>query len=95
MGSRKWEVGRCRRPRSREGEAVRVRGTCLADLFYPEAALAETRLVRQEGLDGICRQGQRCYRQPPLSCGDHSEAQPLARPQVALLPKAIAVVLAA
>jgi L-lactate dehydrogenase complex protein LldE len=35
-------------------------GTCLVDLFYPEAGLAGMELLKREGLRVVFPQGQTC-----------------------------------
>jgi L-lactate dehydrogenase complex protein LldE len=74
-------------------DAVYFFGTCLVDLFYPEAGLAGIRLLRREGVEVIFRQGQTCCGQPAFNCGYHAEARAVARAQMALFPRPIPVVL--
>lgn len=79
-------------PDSVKPEAVYFYGTCLVDLFYPEAGLAGIRLLEREGVEVIYRQGQTCCGQPAFNCGYPDEARAVARAQMALFPKLIPVV---
>jgi L-lactate dehydrogenase complex protein LldE len=65
-------------------EAVYYYGTCLVDLFFPEAGLSGIRLLQREGLRVIFPQGQTCCAQPAFNCGYHEEARAVARAQIAL-----------
>ena len=73
-----------------EGErpqTVYFYGTCLVDLFFPEAGLAGIELLRREGLRVVFPQAQTCCGQPAFNCGYHDEARSVARAQVALFPE--------
>ena len=72
--------------------AVTYFGTCLVDLFYPEAGLAGIRLLEREGVRVIFRQAQTCCGQPAFNCGYHAEARAVARAQLALFPSGIPIV---
>ncbi len=65
-------------------EAVYYYGTCLVDLFFPEAGLCGIRLLRREGLRVVFPRGQTCCAQPAFNCGYHEEARAVARAQIAL-----------
>ena len=65
-------------------EAVYYYGTCLVDLFFPEAGLSGIRLLQREGLRVIFPQGQTCCAQPAFNCGYWEEARAVARAQIAL-----------
>jgi len=67
-------------------------GTCLVDLFYPEAGLAGIRLIRREGVDVIFPQDQSCCGQPAWNSGYRDEARDVAAAQLALFTKEIPVV---
>jgi L-lactate dehydrogenase complex protein LldE len=74
------------------GERVRERpetvyyyGTCLVDLFFPEAGLSGIRLLRREGLRVIFPQAQTCCGQPAFNCGYQKEAREVARAQISLM----------
>ncbi len=73
-------------------DAVYFFGTCLIDLFYPEAGLAGMHLLQREGIRVIYRQGQTCCGQPALNSGHHDDARAVARAQMALFPENIPVV---
>ena len=65
-------------------DAVYFYGTCLVDLFYPEAGMAGIELLRREGLEVIFPQAQTCCGQPAFNSGYAAEARAVARTQVAL-----------
>jgi L-lactate dehydrogenase complex protein LldE len=67
-------------------------GTCVVDLFFPEAGLAGIELLRREGVEVIFPAGQTCCAQPAFNCGYHAEARKVARAQIALFPKDLPVV---
>ena len=67
-------------------EAVYYYGTCLVDLFFPEAGLSGIRLLQREGIRVIFPQGQTCCAQPAFNCGYHEEARAVARRQIRLFP---------
>ena len=73
-------------------DTVYYYGTCLVDLFFPEAGLSGIRLLRREGLRVIFPQGQTCCAQPAFNCGYHEEARAVARTQIALFPKPYPIV---
>lgn len=72
--------------RARPG-TVYYYGTCLADLFFPEAGLSGIRLLQREGLRVVFPRGQTCCAQPAYNCGYHDEARAVARAQIALFRK--------
>jgi L-lactate dehydrogenase complex protein LldE len=67
-------------------------GTCVVDLFFPNAGLAGIELLRREGVDVIFPPGQTCCAQPAFNCGHLAEARAVARAQIALFPKDLPVV---
>ena len=67
-------------------ESVYYYGTCLMDLFFPEAGVSGIRLLRREGLRVVFPRGQTCCAQPAFNCGYHEEALAVARAQIALFP---------
>jgi L-lactate dehydrogenase complex protein LldE len=73
-------------------EAVYFFGTCVVDLFFPEAGLAGIELLKREGVRVIFPPGQTCCAQPAFNCGHHEEARAVARAQIALFPRPIPVV---
>ncbi|MFC4260325.1 (Fe-S)-binding protein [Marinobacter lacisalsi] len=62
-------------------------GTCLVDLFYPEAGMAGIRLLEREGIEVIFPQEQTCCGQPAYTSGYHDEARAVARRQLSLFPE--------
>ncbi len=72
--------------------AVYFFGTCVVDLFFPEAGLAGIELLRREGLEVVFPPGQTCCAQPAFNCGHHEEARAVARAQIALFPRDLPVV---
>ena len=62
-------------------------GTCLIDLFYPEAGMAGIRLLEQEGIEVIFPQNQTCCGQPAYTSGYHDEARAVAAAQLELFPE--------
>lgn len=74
-------------------ERVYFYGTCLVDLFYPEAGMAGIKLLRRAGVEVLFPEGQTCCGQPAFNCGYWEEARAVARGQVALFPLDIPVVL--
>jgi L-lactate dehydrogenase complex protein LldE len=73
-------------------EEVYFYGTCLVDLFFPEAGLAAVELMERAGVKVIFPQGQTCCGQPPFNSGYREEARAVALAQAALFPKPIPVV---
>jgi len=71
-------VGRPRR--------VYLFGTCLIDLFFPDAGVDSVRLLEREGIEVVYPQGQTCCGQPAYNSGYHEDARTVARQQVSLFP---------
>lgn len=80
------------RPYRAKPEEVYFFGTCLVDLFYPEAGLAAVELMEREGVRVIFPQGQTCCGQPAFNSGYRREARAVAAAQLALFSKPIPVV---
>ncbi|AWK85737.1 (Fe-S)-binding protein [Azospirillum thermophilum] len=59
-------------------------GTCLVDLFYPEAGMAGIELLQAQGLRVVFPQGQSCCGQPAYNSGHRAEALKVARAQLPL-----------
>ncbi len=74
-------------------ERVYFYGTCLVDLFYPEAGMAGIKLLRRAGVEVLFPEGQTCCGQPAFNCGYWEEARRVARSQVELFPLDLPVVL--
>lgn len=62
-------------------------GTCLVDLFFPDAGLAGMELLQAQGLRVVFPQGQSCCGQPAYNCGYREEARKVARAQLDLFPE--------
>ena len=73
-------------------EAVYFFGTCLIDLFFPEAGLAGMALLKQQGIRVIFPPDQSCCGQPARNNGWLDEARAVARLQIRSFPKAIPIV---
>jgi L-lactate dehydrogenase complex protein LldE len=73
-------------------EKVYLFGTCLVDLFYPEAGLAGVDLLEREGIEVIFPQDQTCCGQPAYTSGRSDEARDVARTQLDLFPEDYPVV---
>jgi L-lactate dehydrogenase complex protein LldE len=61
-------------------------GTCLADMFYPEAGLAGIKLIQQEGVQVKYPTRQTCCGQPAYNSGFPAEARAVAGKQIELFP---------
>jgi L-lactate dehydrogenase complex protein LldE len=59
-------------------------GTCVVDLFYPEAGMDAIHLLEREGIRVEYPQGQSCCGQPAYTCGYTDQARTVARAQLAL-----------
>nr|WP_163501201.1 (Fe-S)-binding protein [Halomonas socia] len=68
-------------------EKVYLFGTCLIDMFYPEAGLDAMRLLEREGIEVIFPDDQTCCGQPAYTSGYHDEAREVARAQLGLFPE--------
>ena len=68
-------------------ETVYFFGTCLVDLFYPDAGMAGIELLQSQGLRVVFPQGQSCCGQPAYNCGHRDEARKVARAQLDLFPE--------
>ena len=62
-------------------------GTCLADLFYPEAGMAGIKLIQQQGVRVIFPSQQSCCGQPAYNSGFPAEARAVARKQMDIFYK--------
>ena len=67
-------------------------GTCLLDLFDPDAGLAGMKLLRREGLRVVFPQSQSCCGQPAFNSGHPEEARTVARAQIRAFPRDLPVV---
>ncbi|MBB3184165.1 L-lactate dehydrogenase complex protein LldE [Halomonas fontilapidosi] len=62
-------------------------GTCLVDLFYPEAGLDGIRLLEREGIEVLFPEDQTCCGQPAYTSGYAREARAVAAAQLGLFPE--------
>ncbi|MBB3192024.1 (Fe-S)-binding protein [Halomonas cerina] len=62
-------------------------GTCLVDMFFPEAGLDGIRLLEREGIEVLFPEDQTCCGQPAYTSGYHDEARAVAAAQLDLFPK--------
>ena len=67
-------------------------GTCVVDLFYPQAGLDAIRLLEREGIRVHFPQAQSCCGQPAWTSGYVNEAREVARAQLNLLDNGLPVV---
>ncbi|MBW8182977.1 (Fe-S)-binding protein [Shewanella nanhaiensis] len=65
-------------------KTVYLYGTCLVDMFDPEAGLDAISLLEQQGLEVIFIEKQTCCGQPAYSSGYTKEAKSVAQSQMAL-----------
>ncbi|MFC0711314.1 (Fe-S)-binding protein [Azorhizophilus paspali] len=72
-----------RYPAQKPGNAY-LFGTCVLDLFFPEAGLDAIRLLEREGIKVHFPQEQSCCGQPAYTSGYTDEAREVARAQLAL-----------
>ena len=61
-------------------------GTCLADMFYPEAGMAGIKLIQQQGVQVKYPTRQTCCGQPAYNSGFPAEARAVAKKQIELFP---------
>lgn len=62
-------------------------GTCLVDMFFPEAGLAGMELLRRSGIEVVFPQNQSCCGQPARNGGFPDEARRVARAQLDSFPE--------
>jgi L-lactate dehydrogenase complex protein LldE len=65
-------------------QKVYLFGTCVVDLFYPEAGMDAIHLLEREGIRVDYPQGQSCCGQPAYTSGYTEQARQVARAQLAL-----------
>ena len=54
-------------------------GTCLVDMFYPDAGMAGIQLLEREGIQVIYPEDQTCCGQPAYNSGDASTTLEIAK----------------
>jgi L-lactate dehydrogenase complex protein LldE len=74
--------------------AVYLFGTCLVDLFVPEAGLDAVHLLEREGLRVLFPQEQSCCGQPAYTSGNPDSARAVARAQIDLFTEPWPIVVA-
>ncbi len=62
-------------------------GTCLMDMFYPEAGMAGIKLIQSQGINVIFPPEQSCCGQPAYNSGFPGEAMAVARKQIEIFHK--------
>jgi len=62
-------------------------GTCLMDMFYPEAGLAGIKLIQSQGVEVVFPPDQSCCGQPAYNSGFPEEAKTVARRQINIFNK--------
>ncbi len=67
-------------------------GTCLIDLFYPEAGLHGIQLLEREGVQVIYPERQSCCGQPAFNSGYDKESQTVAAAQIDAFPENLPIV---
>jgi L-lactate dehydrogenase complex protein LldE len=77
---------------SQKPDAVYYFGTCLIDMFYPEAGMAGLNLIRREGIRVIFPQEQTCCGQPAYNSGFFKEAKKVALKQMRLFTEGYPIV---
>ena len=63
-------------------ETVYYFGTCLMDMFYPEAGMAGIKLIQREGVRVLFPRQQTCCGQPAYNSGFPAEAKKVALKQI-------------
>ena len=64
---------------SEKPSRVYLFGTCVVDLFYPEAGMDAIHLLEREGIQVEYPQGQSCCGQPAYTSGYTEQARTVAR----------------
>lgn len=72
------------RPTQYKPRQVYLFGTCLVDVFYPEAGMSVVHLLEREGIQVIYPQDQTCCGQPAYNSGLPEAARAVASAQLAL-----------
>ncbi len=67
-------------------------GTCLMDMFYPEAGMAGIKLIQSQGINVIFPPEQSCCGQPAYNSGFPGEAMAVARKQIEIFHKNFPIV---
>jgi len=67
-------------------------GTCLIDLWAPEAGISAIKLIQREGIKVIFPQNQTCCGQPAFNSGYRDESKKVVAEQIKLFPKQIPII---
>lgn len=67
-------------------EKVYLFGTCLIDVFFPDAGMDALHLLEREGIEVLFPENQTCCGQPAYTAGYHDEARTVAGAQLDLFP---------
>ncbi len=67
-------------------------GTCLIDLFYPDAGLAGIQLIEREGVEVHYPRDQTCCGQPAWNSGYREQARQVARAQLDCFPEPLPLI---
>jgi L-lactate dehydrogenase complex protein LldE len=78
------ELGPAARSYPAKPAAVYLFGTCVVDLFDPDAGVSSVQLLEREGIRVVFPQGQTCCGQPAYTSGFPDEARAVAARQLAL-----------
>ncbi len=76
----------------RDMEEIYFFGTCLVDLWAPNAGMSAIKLIQKEGIKVIYPRKQTCCGQPAFNSGFRDEAKSVAMAQIKLFPKDIPIV---
>lgn len=74
-------------PPAQMPDTVYYFGTCLVDLFFPQAGLAGMELLRRQGIRVVFPQEQSCCGQPAFNSGHRADAREVARAQLDAFPR--------
>ena len=77
---------------SDKSKTVYYFGTCLMDMFYPEAGIAGINLIRREGIRVVFPREQTCCGQPAYNSGFFKEARKVALKQIGLFAEEYPIV---
>lgn len=88
--STEWELEMTGHPE--KPQKVYYFGTCLMDMFYPQAGLAGIKLIQRQGIQVIFPREQTCCGQPAYNSGFPKEAKKVAWKQIQLFPKSYPIV---
>ena len=73
-------------------KAIYFYGTCLLDMWSPQAGMSAIKLIQREGVKVIFPPQQTCCGQPAFNSGFREDAKSVAKEQIKLFPKDIPIV---